>query len=90
MTAPAQEGITVITTSGTTYQVPSGASFNREVTVTGELMADVFAAPAGAAEPAWLASFGNVEAVFQAGTVVTVEDSEPEPPVTAKPASPWG
>jgi hypothetical protein len=90
MTVPPQ-GITVITTSGTsTYQVPSGASFNREVTVTGELMADVFAAPAGNADPEWLASFGNVEAVFQAGMVVPVEDSEPEPSASVKSASPWG
>jgi hypothetical protein len=89
MTTPPQ-GITVITTGSTAYQVASGASFNREVTVTGELMADVFAAPEGDADPVWLASFGNVEAVYQAGAVTAVEDSEPEPPLTAKPASPWG
>jgi hypothetical protein len=89
MTTPPQ-GITVITTGSTAYQVASGVSFNREVTVTGELMADVFGAvPDGSDQGAWLASFGNVEAVFQAGAVTAVEDSEPEPPLTAKPASPW-
>ncbi|HEY1705509.1 MAG TPA: hypothetical protein VGG75_37970 [Trebonia sp.] len=64
MTTPAP-GITVVTSTGNTYSVPSGLSFDGKETMTGELAVTVFADPA---QPP-VAAFGSVETVYQDGTV---------------------
>lgn len=65
-------GITVITTSGNTYQVAGGAKADADPVATGELFAEVFGAkPGDGGDAPWLASFGNVEAVYVSGAVTT-------------------
>jgi hypothetical protein len=54
--------VTVITTAGTTtYTVANGASWEEEITPTGELAVTVFDAGTPAAR---LASFGSVETAY--------------------------
>lgn len=59
--------VTVFTTTGNTWVLANGATAETSLAPTGELTAEVFAAPAGtrgSSEPAWLGSFGSVEAVY--------------------------
>jgi hypothetical protein len=79
MTTSPQQGITVYTTTGNTYAVTSGASWNvNGIAPTGELAVSVFAPAGNEADPGLLASFGSVEAVYVSGTVaVTAQSAAP-------------
>lgn len=73
MSTSPDQGITVYTTTGNTYQVAAGVEPDATIVATGELCVTVYGdKPADGSEPPWLGSFGNVEAVYKNGAVVPV------------------
>lgn len=83
--------VTVLTTTGTEYEVPSGVSWTEMVSPTGELAIQVFALPeavTGDDDLVKVASFGSVETVYSDGTV-TVVTAPAAAPLPAAAVKPW-
>ncbi len=74
-------GVQVYTTSGNQWAVAGGASFNQEVTPTGELAVLVFSAPDGNGDTEPLFACGSVEAVYTEGAAVLMTPPAGSPPV---------